>query len=408
MSEAECPTDAIESQIDSQTVALRVIAWILILGAMSLLASLMVPFSLALVLAIALSPVADRIERAGGGRTLGALACLLAIVLLLAATSGLLVYQAGSVLQDADKHLKGFSRILAQVSRLTGGDRLIEALSSGSDEERPEGTDASKSQDRETDSHARREGGARGKSPSSTAYWDDLVREGARTVGSWLTSGLGGLFGLLGGVVIFLALLYYMLETRDEWIERIRLATTALGLRPRNRELERVRKEIVTYFGWLSLVATGYVIVVSLSLWVIGLPQPFLWGAMAGLLEFIPYFGPLIASALPFLVSLSLGGGWWQPAAVAALFVGIHTVEGYVVTPMLYSRAIRFNPVMILVGVLFFGWLWGPLGLTVALPMMIILRGLLAINPEAPALHALVDPEDEVHTAGIKADPQQV
>jgi predicted PurR-regulated permease PerM len=212
-------------------------------------------------------------------------------------------------------------------------------------------------------------------------------------VGAWIATGLGGLLGFLGGLIVLLAFLFYMLEARSEWVDRVRLASYYLGLRPRVEELEQVRHEVVVYFGCLALVALAYTVIVSLALWAIGVPQPLLWGLLAGLLEFVPYFGPLIASALPTLVALSLGGAWWQPAATAGLFVGLHTLDGYVVTPLLYGRAIRFNPVLILFGVLFFGWIWGPLGLTAAMPLMIILRGLLAITPETPALDALVEPE---------------
>jgi predicted PurR-regulated permease PerM len=93
-------------------------------------------------------------------------------------------------------------------------------------------------------------------------------------------------------------------------------------------------------------------------------------------------------------VALSLGS-WWQPAAVVALYVALHQLEGYVVTPLVYGRAAEFNPVTILFSALFFGWLWGPLGVALALPMMILLRGLLVITPDTPALDALADVEGE-------------
>jgi predicted PurR-regulated permease PerM len=127
-----------------------------------------------------------------------------------------------------------------------------------------------------------------------------------------------------------------------------------------------------------------------LILWAIGVPQFLLWGVLAGLLEFIPYFGPLISSVAPTIVALSLEH-WWQPALVALQFIALHLVEGYVVTPLVYGQSIRINPVTILFGALFFGWVWGPLGLAMAVPMMIILRGLLAITPDTPALDALAD-----------------
>ena len=68
------------------------------------------------------------------------------------------------------------------------------------------------------------------------------------------------------------------------------------------------------------------------------------------------------------------------------------TLEGYVIAPMIYGRAVRFDPVTVLVAILFFGWLWGPLGMVTALPVMVIMRELVVMAPETPALDALMEP----------------
>jgi predicted PurR-regulated permease PerM len=68
-----------------------------------------------------------------------------------------------------------------------------------------------------------------------------------------------------------------MLVTREEWIDRLVHASTVLGLRPRRGELLKVQHEMVTYIGFMALVSLGYMILVSLCLWAIGVPQPLLW-----------------------------------------------------------------------------------------------------------------------------------
>jgi predicted PurR-regulated permease PerM len=395
--EDEVPTE-IRDEMDAQTVALRIIAGLLVVGAMSLLASLLVPFALALILAIALSPLARRLEGIGAPRALAALACTLFVAIVLAGAAGLLAYQAGAIVRDANKYLKSFGTMLARASKSTGGDQMLESLDYTPSRDKGEDTSSDRGE-------ASDEGQAEGRGGTwrdAAAYWDDFVRRNARSLGGWLVSGVGGLLGLLGGAVLLLAYLFYMLSTRAEWIDRVRRSSKHLGLRPSREAMERVQHETVVYLGCLSLVALGYAIVVSLVMWAVGLPQPVLWGVLAGLLEFVPYFGPLIASALPTLVALSLGGGWWKVAVVVGFFIGLHTVEGYVVTPMLYGKAIRIDPVTILVGVLFFGWVWGPLGLTVAMPMLILLRGLVAITPATPALKALVNAEAAGELVGAR------
>ena len=375
-------TESVRTELTAQTIGVRVVAGLLIVGAMYLLASIMVPFVIALVLAIALSPVASRLERAGLPRALASLICVSLIVAVLAATVGLIFYQSGTMLQTSDKALQRVSQLLDEASRATGADQLIESLGLAAPEEgssAPSGAGPGASPDRED------------SSSTPAPIWDKFVRNRVSSLGRWIVMGLGGVLGFLGGVVIFLAFLYYMLANRSEWIERIKRASDALGLQPRSGELGRIQGEIVTYISYLAMVSLVYMVVISLAAWAIGLPQPLLWGVLTALLEVIPYFGPLIAGALPTVVSLTTGAGIWQPLTVIGLFAALQTVEGYVVTPLLYGKAVNIDPVTVLLGVLFFGLLWGPLGLAVAMPMMILLRGLLAITPNTPALDALAD-----------------
>jgi predicted PurR-regulated permease PerM len=360
-------TEREADELDSQTVALWIVAMLLVSGAGWLLGTVLIPFFLALILSIALSPLADQIERLGLGRTLASVLCLLAVVLVLAVTVGLVGVQAGEILQQSDTYLDQFGRKMGRLSDAIGGNRLLEAVG----EITPGDSEA-------------------GGEPTAI-YWDTLVRRNARVLGRWVVSGLGGLIGFLGGVVVTLAFLFYMLLTRSAWIGRLKRATFHLGLRPRTRRLERIRNEIATYLRQIAIVSAAYVVVISLALWAIGVPQPLLWGILTGLLEVVPYFGPLIAGALPTIVALGTDGASWQPLAVVALFAALQTVEGYVVAPMLYGQAVDIDPVTVLLGVLFFGFLWGPLGLALAMPMMILLRGLVAMTPDTPALDALVD-----------------
>lgn len=386
---------AVQDPADAQSVALRVIAGLMVVGAAWLMAGLLVPFFLALVLAIALSPVATRMVRNGVPNVLASALCMLAVAAVLAVAAGLILFQAGTIIRDSDRYMERFSTLLAEAAQRTGGDRMAETFGLlETDGEEQAVPDSEGSPGDEGQSAAAPASGGNGTSNDAAATWGRFLRRQVRELGALLATGLGGLVGLLAGVVLFLAFLLYMLITRQGWIDRLTAASARLGLRPRRRELLKVQQEMVTYIGCLALVSLGYAVVVTLILWAVGVPQPLLWGVMAGLLEAVPYFGPLIAGVLPTIVSLSLGS-WWQPAVVVAQYAGLHAFEGYVVTPLLYGRATEFNAVTILFGALFFGWIWGPLGIALAMPMMILLRGLLAITPDTPALDALADVEGE-------------
>lgn len=353
----------IQPELESQTVALRLIAAVLVCLSAYFLREILVPFFTALVLAVALTPLAERLERLGLKRGIAALACMLLVAAVLGATAALVVWQLGEILGQADQYLDRIGAALASASRSIGGDQLMESAGA-------------------------MEGGASG-SPSD--QWDDLVRSNARAAAGWLASGLGGLLGFVGGTVLMLAFLFYMLALRTDWVDRMSRAARRMGLKPRPAKVERVQDEIVTYIKCLAFVSVGYTVVISLALWAIGVPRPLLWGVLTGILELIPYFGPVLAGALPTLMALGSGGAWWQPLAVVALFVALQTIEGYVVAPLLYGEAVTIDPVTVILGILFFGILLGPIGLALAMPMMIFLRGLLAITPDTPALDALMD-----------------
>jgi len=221
------------------------------------------------------------------------------------------------------------------------------------------------------------------------------------TLANWVVAGVGGLLGAVGGGVLCFAALFYMLQGRDAWLESLTLAARRLGMNPRHDLLAHVCEEVVTFLTYLGIVASSYAVIVSLALWLIGVPQPLLWGLIAGLFEVVPYFGPLIASVLPTIVALSLGT-WWQPLAVAGLFLTLHLVEGYFISPMIYGRAVKLDPVTILFGAVFFGWLWGPAGLAVSTPMLLLLRGLLEITTDTPALDALADIDGAKTKNGVR------
>lgn len=413
---------------ETRTSVLMVIVALLVVGGAWLLSGLLVPFFLAMILAIAISPVANRLERLGLPQSLASLLCLLAVVSVLVGTTGLVVVQAGGLLQDADRYVTRFSEILTTASKKTGGDKIMESLEVIDGKESPRKAPSANGKDSVSDSGSApgkteageptesKEAGestqagadkaaGSGEQTNGVKRWTQILHRGLLQVGTWFGSGLGGLLGALGGAIVFLAYFFYMLETRDEWVERLTAALRHLGLHPSPAEIAKIQTEIVAYFGCVSLVALSYVIVVSLALWAIGVPQFLLWGILAGLMELVPYFGPLIASMAPTIVALSLDA-WWQPALVALLFLVLNFMESYVVAPLFYGKRIQFNPVTILFGTIFFGWIWGPMGLALAIPMMIILRSLLAMTPDTPTLNALADMEepddaDEVtNTAG--------
>jgi predicted PurR-regulated permease PerM len=143
------------------------------------------------------------------------------------------------------------------------------------------------------------------------------------------------------------------------------------------RAIQQVVDATSTYLGTITLVNIMLGALVALSLWLLGMPTPVMWGGIVTLLNYIPYLGP-IASAL----LLALGGlmTFNEPgyALLPALcFVGFHLVEANVITPTFVGRRLTINPLLILVSLSFWAWVWGTTGALLAVPLLIIIRTIL-------------------------------
>jgi hypothetical protein len=188
----------------SQTVALRILVALLLAGAAWLLAGLLVPTFLAAILAIALSPVAARLERAGVPSFLAGALCTLTVAGGLILTIGLILVPAGKILQDSDKYLSRFSRLMASAARKTGGDQVVESLGQVDPNEFGRTTSG-------TAGEGRSRGDGRGtgrRGGGDVEVWDRMLYRGLGVLGGWVVSGLGGLIGVVGGTIVFLALLF--------------------------------------------------------------------------------------------------------------------------------------------------------------------------------------------------------
>ena len=124
------------------------------------------------------------------------------------------------------------------------------------------------------------------------------------------------------------------------------------------------------YLFTVTLVNVGLGLVVTLAMMLIGMPNPLLWGALAALAEFVPYLG-----AFAMLITLSLSGlvtfaQVGHAMLVPGTYVAINLVQANFVTPTVLGRRLTLNPVAILVGLVFWWWLWGVGGAFVAVPLL--------------------------------------
>ncbi len=135
----------------------------------------------------------------------------------------------------------------------------------------------------------------------------------------------------------------------------------------------RIRLEVQRYLVMKTFVSVVMGVASGLGCWAIGLDFPLLWGLVAFVFNYVPNIGPVIAAVPALLLSLlTLGIG--RTLLIAALFTALHLGLGNILEPQLFGRRLGLSPLVVFVSLLFWGWVWGPVGLLLSVPLTVIAR----------------------------------
>lgn len=130
------------------------------------------------------------------------------------------------------------------------------------------------------------------------------------------------------------------------------------------------QRELSAYVVTISAINAALGVTTALVLWWLGIPDPMLWGGMVALLNFAPYVGPLAAVIALAIVGITTEHSVTVGLAAPAVFLCLHLTESFIVTPILAGRRLALDPIMIFLGLLLFGWMWGIAGLLIAVPLL--------------------------------------
>ncbi len=140
--------------------------------------------------------------------------------------------------------------------------------------------------------------------------------------------------------------------------------------------IREVQDLVGAYMATVGFINLGVGVLVGLGAWAFGFEAPVMWGVLAALLNFLPYLGPLAMMLVLTLVGLATRDTLLIGMLPALLYLGIHTIEANLVTPALLGRRFTLNPVLILVAISYFYWIWGVIGALLAMPILLILTAL--------------------------------
>ena len=192
------------------------------------------------------------------------------------------------------------------------------------------------------------------------------------------------------GLALALALTYFLLVGGDRIILNF---VRQLPKRQRRNVLQIARdsqQQIAQYLAVLSLSNLLVGITTGLICWAVGLPDPAVWGLVAGLARFIPYLGVILTIILLAVVSATSLDTLWIMAIAPLGYLALTSTVGFFIEPWIHGFRMAINPVVIFVSIFFWGWLWGPVGVLLAVPLMTIIQVVLKQIPKLRPIYKVI------------------
>ncbi|MEX0807966.1 MAG: AI-2E family transporter [Dongiaceae bacterium] len=196
-------------------------------------------------------------------------------------------------------------------------------------------------------------------------------------------------------------LLYFMLAVGDLFTEKLVRAMPRLSDKKRALTITRqVEHDVSRYLATATLINVGFGIAVGVGLYAIGLPNAVLWGILAAVLNFIPYFGAIAGMAIVFVVALLNFPTLGEALLAPAIYLGVNILESQFLTPAVLSRRLTINPVVLFLAVAFWGFIWGVPGALMAVPLLVAFKALCDHVERLAAIGDFLGGRDNVHGNG--------
>lgn len=176
-------------------------------------------------------------------------------------------------------------------------------------------------------------------------------------------------------LLITIALLFLLLSSGTMFQEK--LVRSLPRFRHKKQAVaitNQIQKDISAYLATVSLINAGLGVAVGLGLYAVGLPNPVLWGTMAALLNFVPYIGFAIGTTIVFIVGLLTFDTLTAAFLPPLVYIVCNAMEANAITPILLSRRLTLNAVVVFLAVLIWGWLWGVAGALLAVPLLAVMK----------------------------------
>jgi predicted PurR-regulated permease PerM/methylmalonyl-CoA mutase cobalamin-binding subunit len=202
-----------------------------------------------------------------------------------------------------------------------------------------------------------------------------------------------GLLGPLGTAGLVLLLVIFMLMKREDLRGRMIRLIGQGRISATTRAIDDAGGRVARYLAMQLLVNVSLGSCIAIGLYFIGVPNAVLWGAFAAIMRFVPYVGIWIAAAIPVLLSFAVSTGWVAPILTVVLFVVLELVNANALEPWLYGSSTGVSSIALIIAAVFWTWLWGPIGLVLAIPLTVCLAVMGRHVPKLEFLSVLLSEE---------------
>jgi predicted PurR-regulated permease PerM len=344
--------------VDVRSVSLFVIAFILGVYALHWAKDMLVPLLMGVLFCYALAPVVNRLVRVGLPRVLAASVVMAAIAGGLAGAVYALGDQADSLVASLPDAARKVRDTVHAMQPRPSDNRIVKVQKAATQLEQ-----------------AAEESASANVRPAPGVTRVQVVKP-AFDIQDYLFTGTLRAASFAAEAVIVLLVTGFLLSAGDTFRRKLaRIAGPTFARRKITvQALDEIGAQIQHYL--LVQLATSIVVGVAtgLAFWAIGLNNAAAWGAVAAVLDLIPYIGAVVMCGASAIVALLQFGTLGMALAVAGISIGLHVVSGYLLTPWLTSRTSRLNAVVVFIGVLAWGWLWGVWGLLLGTPILMAVK----------------------------------
>lgn len=345
-----------------RSVSLTGIFIILLLHTIQIAAPILIPITLAWILSLLLAPLVRRMRKARIMEPIGAAIVLIAFLAITVSA----IYGLSTPAQEWSERVPELVRTI---------DYRLRPLS----EPLKQARDAAEQVSAVTDKVATPEDDTTGAEQKVTVTIEEQ---------SWVTDLVSGTPQALANIGIVIVLMYFLLAGGDSFLNKLVSVTPKLRDKKRAVSIMRdIQSGISHYLLTCTIINTILGVVAAVAMYFLGMPNPVLWGALVGLLNFAPYIGPAMSLVVLTLVALLSFPTLGQALLVPLVVFGINILEGQLITPHIIGRRLALSPVVVFTSIVVWGWLWGIPGALMAIPIVaafkVICERIDAFNPIA-------------------------